>query len=148
MEILEDHGVVAIDGALKLPGKDQIQISAATRPEGTSRLRSPHLKTTIELGYVVFQQKCIGRLRGRDPGQPQILRQPPCRVPKLRSLRPRACQDLGGAFREYLRDLNFQEPILPADRRLVSPRFSSKEKCCVESRVTISYEVHSIHQTY
>ena len=39
MEILKAHGVVAIHRALKLQGKDQIQIAAATRHERTARLR-------------------------------------------------------------------------------------------------------------
>ena len=75
-EILNADRVVAIYRALELQGEDEIQIPAATWQERVSRLRCCHLKAAIELGDIVPSQKRIRRVQGRDPGQPQFLRQP------------------------------------------------------------------------
>src|ERR1700758_1157975 len=50
------------------------QVSADAKR--AARLCRPHVKTAVELGHVLLQQKGIGRSQCRDPSQRQFLRQP------------------------------------------------------------------------
>src|SRR5450759_5512773 len=47
-QLLKADRVVPVHGALKLEGKDQVQIFAWARQKGTAALRGCHLKTQIE----------------------------------------------------------------------------------------------------
>jgi hypothetical protein len=47
-------------------------------------------KRCVVLGQVMRLQPRIGGFDSPDPGEPQILRQPACSVPNIRSERPRA----------------------------------------------------------
>ena len=73
-EILEADRVVPMHRAFELQRQDQIQIPAATLHKRVTRLRGPHLKTAVELSYVVLSQKNVRRVQSPDPSQPQLLR--------------------------------------------------------------------------
>src|SRR5271165_6438030 len=74
-QVLKADRVVAVHRALKLQREDQIQILAArTRHERAPALRRRHLKAAIEFSDVMFPQKPVGLVHGRDPLQPQLLR--------------------------------------------------------------------------
>src|SRR6516164_1390033 len=76
-QVLKADRVVAVHRALKLQREDQIQVLAAgTRHERAPALCRRHLKAAVELADILLPQKSVGLVQGRDPLQPQFLRQP------------------------------------------------------------------------
>src|SRR5271166_1409474 len=76
-QVLKADGVVAVHRALKLQREDQVQILAARTPHKRApALCRRHLKAAVELAHVFLPQKPVGLVHGRDPVQPQLLRQP------------------------------------------------------------------------
>jgi len=69
-QLLKADRVVPVHGALKLEGKDQVQIFAWASQKGTAALRGRNLKAAIELVDVVLPQKPVGRFYRLDLLQP------------------------------------------------------------------------------
>jgi hypothetical protein len=86
-------GVIPSHYPVRLNAEYPVQIRVAGTPEGGSLLFRRDSKLPIELRHITFPQKCVGLCQRADPGQPQLLRQTPCQVPKFRSQRPRACAE-------------------------------------------------------
>jgi hypothetical protein len=77
--------------SLRLYREDPVQIVPPRPSKSCALLRGRYTEPGIELPNVPLSQKHIGALYSGDPRQPELLRQPPLGVPKLRSDRPRAC---------------------------------------------------------
>ena len=83
------HGIVIADDAILVDAEDVPQVTG----EG-HECRAPLVRYNGEAGVVGRQehvlQKPVGRLHMRDAGQAQLLIRRPCKVPNIRSERPRA----------------------------------------------------------
>jgi len=88
--IANGDGVVLADYPFGLDGEDPVQIAAPAAAERGAAQGGFHRELPIELGEVAFAQEAVGRFQRGDRSQPQRGRRA-CQVPKLRSLRPRAC---------------------------------------------------------
>ena len=90
-QVLKADSVIAVHRAFELQREDALQIVALAGHKGAAGLGRFTLKLAVELSHVVLPQETIGLLQGGAFRQPQLLGQASLPVPKLRSLRPRAC---------------------------------------------------------
>src|SRR5260370_42258926 len=76
-EILNADRVVPVHRALELQREDEIQIPAAARHKGATRLRRPHLKTAVEIWHAVLPPGNTQPVPPRVPPSPPHYRHAP-----------------------------------------------------------------------
>src|SRR5882724_8278269 len=90
-EILEADRVVPVHRTLELQGEDEIQIPAAAGHKRAAPFCGLHLEAAVEFPQVVSCRKRLAASSVWIPRNLSSCGSRPCQVPKLRSLRPRAC---------------------------------------------------------
>jgi hypothetical protein len=90
-QILKAHRVIAVHAAFELQGENRFQVTIPAGHKSIAPLPGHKLKTAIELGDIVLPQKPVRRLKRPSWRSRNSCSKRPCQVPKLRSLRLRAC---------------------------------------------------------
>jgi hypothetical protein len=94
---LQTEGLVLGDSPLGLNREDPVQIRSAAAPKGGPLHRRRHGEFAVELRRVVVPSKNWLACSGVPmPANCNSCGNRPCQVPKLRSLRPRACGEYAG----------------------------------------------------
>ena len=89
-QVLKAYGVVAIYRAFELQREDQVQVSVRAGYKRTAALRCCNLEATVEFGKCSWRNR-LAASTVVIPCSRNSWGNRPCQVPKLRSLRPRAC---------------------------------------------------------